>query len=182
MRLDRCLKADLSLPPGLQGLKFGYQSSQTSRLLLGHANDWWLQPRAVCSHTFTGVIWHCATEINSIQLHDSFVMVPLESISLHLHYIMQISAQFPELDWTLDFHASFHFTFIAPKNIDSSFFVCFVPLVSMTLSTRISWFFLTQILYQAICTQRTRKNPSNRRLYEHGICIRHCQDSNSQPF
>ena len=30
----------------------------------------------------------CATEINSIQLHDSFVMVPLESISLHLHYVM----------------------------------------------------------------------------------------------
>ena len=46
-----------------------------------------MQPRAVCSHIFSGVIWHCATEINSVQLHDSFVMVTLESISLHLHYI-----------------------------------------------------------------------------------------------
>ena len=27
----------------------------------------------------------------------------------------------------------------------------------------------------------TQRDPSNRRLYEHGICIRHCQDSNSQP-
>ena len=39
---------------------------------------------------FSGVIWHCATEINSIQLHDSFVLVTLESVSLQyitLHYI-----------------------------------------------------------------------------------------------
>ena len=50
-------------------------------------DHWCLQPRAVCSHTFSGIIWHCATEINSIQLHDSFVMVPLENISLNLHYI-----------------------------------------------------------------------------------------------
>ena len=28
----------------------------------------------------------CATEINSNQLHNSFMMVPLESISLHLHF------------------------------------------------------------------------------------------------
>ena len=28
-------------------------------------------------------IWRNATEINSIQLHDSFVMVPIEGISLH---------------------------------------------------------------------------------------------------
>ena len=33
---------------------------------------------------------YCATEINSIQLHDSFVMAPLESISLHLHFIICI--------------------------------------------------------------------------------------------
>ena len=46
---------------------------------------------ATLSVKFCNVIWHCATEMNSIiQLHDSFVMVPLESISLHyitLHYI-----------------------------------------------------------------------------------------------
>ena len=52
--------------------------------------DWWLQPRVVCSHTLSDVIWHCNTELNSIQLHDSFVMVPLEVpvyiyIS-HLHF------------------------------------------------------------------------------------------------
>ena len=28
-------------------------------------------------------IWHYATDINSIQLHDSFLMVPLERITLH---------------------------------------------------------------------------------------------------
>ena len=44
------------------------KSSRTSRLWLEHANDWWLQPTAVCSHTFSGVIWHCTKEINSIQL------------------------------------------------------------------------------------------------------------------
>ena len=42
--------------------------------------------------------------------------------------------------------------------------------------------FLTRFLYQAICTQRTRRVPSNRRLYEHGIYIRHCQESNSTKF
>ena len=30
-------------------------------------------------------------------------------------------------------------------------------------------FFLTQFLYQAICTQKTPRDPINRRLYEHGI-------------
>ena len=44
-----------------------------------------------------------------------------------------------------------------------------------------STIFLTQFLCQAICTQRTPKGPSNRRLNEHGIYIRHCQESNSQP-
>ena len=40
--------------------------------------------------------------------------------------------------------------------------------------------FLTQFLYQAaICTYP--ENPSNRRLYEHEICIRHCRGLNSQP-
>ena len=31
------------------------------------------------------------------------------------------------------------------------------------------------------CYQAVWRDQSNRRLYEHGICIRHCQDSNSQP-
>ena len=42
--------------------KFGYQSSRTSRLWPGNAHGWWLQPPAVCSHTSSGVIWHCVTE------------------------------------------------------------------------------------------------------------------------
>ena len=46
-----------------------------------NANDWWLQPWAVCSHILSGVIWHCDIEINSIHLHDSFVMVSFDSIS-----------------------------------------------------------------------------------------------------
>ena len=29
--------------------------------------------------------------------------------------------------------------------------------------------------------KKPRMDPSNRRLYEHGICIRHYQDSNPQP-
>ena len=37
-----------------------------------------IQPPNVCGHTFGGVNWHSATGINSIQLHDSFVMVPSE--------------------------------------------------------------------------------------------------------
>ena len=61
--------------------------AREARVRCRHANDCYLQPRAVRSHTFSGIIWHCATEINSslIQLHDSFVMVPLNGISLHLH-------------------------------------------------------------------------------------------------
>ena len=39
---------------------------------------------------------------------------------------------------------------------------------------------LTQYLCQAICN-RVPRDSSNRRLYEHGICIRHCQESNPQP-
>ena len=41
---------------------------------------------------------------------------------------------------------------------------------------------LTQFLYHAICIQRTRRDPSNLSFYEHGICIQHCQNSNSQPI
>ena len=40
------------------------------------------------------------------------------------------------------------------------------------------FFFKPQFLCQA---REPRRNPSNRRLNEHGIYIRHCQDSNSQP-
>ena len=43
-----------------------------------------------------------------------------------------------------------------------------------------SCFFSTQYFCQAICTQEPRRDPSNRRLNEHGIYIRHCQESNSQ--
>ena len=44
-------------------------------------------------------------------------------------------------------------------------------------------YFLTQFLCKAIiCTQRTPKRlEGNRRLYEHVIYIRHCQESNPQP-
>ena len=39
-------------------------------------------------------------------------------------------------------------------------------------------FFSTQLLYRAICTLRTRRDPSNHRLYEQWdmIFIPHCQD------
>ena len=43
-------------------------------------------------NTFSGAIWHCATEINSVQLYDSFVMVLLESLSLH-YITLQIVCQ-----------------------------------------------------------------------------------------
>ena len=95
---------DISIPHKIESYncsrdmvkQFGYQSSRTSRLYLGHANDWWLQPRDVCSQSFSGVIWQCATEINSIQLHDSFVMVPLETISLHIQCLEQLSWKIPD--------------------------------------------------------------------------------------
>ena len=53
--LSGCLKADLSHHLWPQSGKFWYKNSQTSKPQLGHANNWWLQPQAVCSHTFSGV-------------------------------------------------------------------------------------------------------------------------------
>ena len=53
----------------------------------------WLQPRAVCSHTFNGFIWHRAIEMNSIQLHDSSVMVPLESFQFTFTFTWHPSIQ-----------------------------------------------------------------------------------------
>ena len=41
--------------------------------------------------------------------------------------------------------------------------------------------FLTQFLCQATCTHEPQRDPNNRRLNEHGIYIRYCQESNSQP-
>ena len=42
--------------------------------------------------------------------------------------------------------------------------------------------FSTQFLCQAICVPREpQKDPTNCRLNEHGIYIRHCQELNSQP-
>ena len=49
----------------------------------------------------------------------------------------------------------------------------------MTGSSQISEYFVQHNLFsQAICTQRTPRDPSNRRLNEHGIYIRHCQEAN----
>ena len=47
-----------------------------------------LELYVLCSHTFSGVIWRSATEINSMYLHDSFVMIPLECISLHNTHVL----------------------------------------------------------------------------------------------
>ena len=37
------------------------------------------------------------------------------------------------------------------------------------------------MLYVPTAPREPRRDPSNRRLNEHGIYIRHCQESNSQP-
>ena len=42
---------------------------------------------AASSCVFSGIIWYNATEINSIQLHDFSMMLPLESISSHLRTV-----------------------------------------------------------------------------------------------
>ena len=54
--------------------------------------DWWLQPRAVFGHTLNGIIWLAyATEIKSIQLHDSIAMAsPQEIVSVTLHWKIYI--------------------------------------------------------------------------------------------
>ena len=46
------------------------------------ACKWLMQLWAVCSHSFSGIIWHNATETSAIQMHASFVMALLENISL----------------------------------------------------------------------------------------------------
>ena len=60
----------LDLHTRLQGREYGYQSSRTSRMLLGLTINWWLQPRAACSYTMSGIIWRHRNKIIST-LHYS---------------------------------------------------------------------------------------------------------------
>ena len=46
---------------------------------------------------------------------------------------------------------------------------------------KLRFFFKFNFCVKPYVTREPRKDPSNRRLYEHGIYIRHCQESNSQP-
>ena len=47
---------------------------------------------------------------------------------------------------------------------------------------KFAFFFNTTFLSSRMYPDREpRRDPSNHRLYEHGICIRHHQDSNSEP-
>ena len=66
------------LPRGMHDRRVSSAESEAQQ-------DW--PPKPTEATMDGGVIRHCATEINSIQLHDSFVMVPLESIKLHPVYI-----------------------------------------------------------------------------------------------
>ena len=43
------------------------------------------------------------------------------------------------------------------------------------------WFFFNNFCDKAYIPREPWRDPSNRRLNEHGIYIRHCQESNSQP-
>ena len=43
------------------------------------------------------------------------------------------------------------------------------------------FFFLNSFCVKPYVPREPRRDPSNRRLNEHGIYIRHCQESNSQP-
>ena len=71
-----------SLHPFLWGSTLGTRATEHKGCNWGMQIDWWLQPRAVFGHTFSGIIWQNATGIKSIQLHDSIVMAsPWDSIS-----------------------------------------------------------------------------------------------------
>ena len=87
----------------------------------------------MCSHTFSGVIWHCATEINSIQLHESFVMVTLESISLHLHLHLprplrsqSATAGEHSEQYCCYTNSSIYFSFVCSKGLP----ICLFPMYS----------------------------------------------------
>ena len=45
----------------------------------------------------------------------------------------------------------------------------------------IKFFFKHNFCVKPYVTREPRRDPSNRRLIEHGIYIRHCQESSSQP-
>ena len=70
-------------------LHWKYSPLQPNSISGAHASYWRMCKCGVTylltnsNVNFSGAIWHCATELNSIQLHDSFMMVTLESISLH---------------------------------------------------------------------------------------------------
>ena len=61
-------------PSFLRGSTLGTRAAEYKGCNWSMQIDWWLQPRAVFGHTFSGIIWHYATEIKSIQLHDSIYL------------------------------------------------------------------------------------------------------------
>ena len=60
-------------PSSLRGSKLGTRAAEHKGCNWGMQIDWWLQSRAVFGHTFSDITAY-ATEMKSIQLHDSIVM------------------------------------------------------------------------------------------------------------
>ena len=75
-------------PSSLRDSTLGARAAEQQGCNWGMQVDWWLQHRAVFGHTFSGIIWYYATEIKSIQLHDSIVMaLPWDNIVYIYIYI-----------------------------------------------------------------------------------------------
>ena len=73
-----------------------------------------------------------------------------------------------------------HYLFL--NFISSSFSLLdFILLFSLSLFRLSLFFFQHNFCVKPYVPREPRRDPSNRRLYEHGIYIRHCQESNSQP-
>ena len=45
-------------PSSLRGSTLGTRAAEHKGCNWGMQIDWWLQPRAVFGHTFSGIIWH----------------------------------------------------------------------------------------------------------------------------
>ena len=55
------------------------------------------------------------------------------------------------------------------------------PDIFANITRMIEIFFKHNFYVMPYVPRESRRNPSNRRLNEYGIYIRHCQESNSQP-
>ena len=82
-------------PSSLRGSTLGTRAAEHKGCNWGMQVDWWLQPCAVFNHSFNQLAY--ATEMKSIQLHDSIVRLSQKIVSFTLHYITLHKPCFHEL-------------------------------------------------------------------------------------